>query len=195
MTERELQAEIEHLWAENTRLQEELALLKARQDAEIRIRAVLRNMNACYLQVGDIMTPNPDVARLGDNLRSLVERFDQGRYRRLPVLDEHDRLVGIVTDRDVRLALNSPLVLHERWQDEMLMDQILVDLCMTPDPITARPDMPVHEAARIMRERKIGGLPVLDDGDRLIGIITETDLLRAFEDALRAAANDSPRAE
>lgn len=187
MTDRELHAEIEKLLAENARLQDELALLKARESAEARIRVALRNMQACHLQVGDIMTPHPQVARLGDTLRSLLNRFRTGKFRRLPVLDEHDRVVGIVTDRDVRLAMNSPLVLHERWQDEMLLDQIVVDVCMTLDPVTVRGDTPVYVVAQIMREQKIGGLPVLDDADKLIGIITETDLLRAFEDALRAA--------
>ena len=191
MSERELLAENENLWAENARLQEELELLKSRERAEIRIRAALRNMNACHLQVGDIMTSRPRVAHLGDNLRSLLAGFREGKFRSLPVLDADDRLVGIVTDRDVRLAMNSPLVMHERWQDEMLLDQIVVDLCMTPNPITVRPETPVFEVAQIMRERKIGGLPVLDDAEALIGIITETDLLRAFEDTLRAAASDS----
>lgn len=191
MTDKELQAEIEKLWAENARLHDELAILKARENAEVRIRAALRNMQACYLQVGDIMTPNPEVARLGDTLRSLLDRFHKGHFRRLPVMDAHDRLVGIVTDRDVRLAMNSPLVMHERWQDEMLLDQIVVDVCMSPEPVTVRADTPVFVVAQIMRERKIGGLPVLDDAYQLIGIITETDLLCAFEDALRSADQDA----
>ncbi|MBN2469378.1 MAG: CBS domain-containing protein [Anaerolineae bacterium] len=194
MTERELQAENERLWVENARLHEELALYQAREQAEVRIRAALRSRNACHLQVSDIMTPAPRVAHLGDSLRSLLAAFREGGFRRLPVLDESEQLVGIVTDRDVRLAVNSPLVLHERWQDEMLLDHIRVDVCMTPDPITTRPDTPVFEVAQLMRERKIGGLPVLDDAGALTGIITETDLLRAFEDALRAAGDQRPAA-
>jgi len=62
---------------------------------------------------------------------------------------------------------------------------------MTPDPITVRPETPVYEAARLMRTRKIGGPPVLDDAGTLVGIVTETDLLRAFEEALTAAAQTS----
>ncbi len=187
-SERELEAEIERLWMENARLQETLEALRARRDAEARIRAVLRRRDACALVVADVMTANPDVLHLGDNLRAAVERFRRGHYRRLPVLDASERLVGIITDRDIRQALNSPFVLHERWQDEMLLNQVLVDVCMTPDPIAVRPETPLYEAARLMRTRKIGGLPVLDDADRLIGIVTETDLLRAFEEALTAAA-------
>lgn len=193
--ERELQAEIERLWTENARLQETLEALRARRDAEGRIRAVLRRQDACALVVADVMTANPDVLHLGDNLRAAVECFRRGRYRRLPVLDAHERLVGIITDRDIRQALNSPFVLHERWQDEMLLNQVLVDVCMTPDPVTVHPETPLYEAARLMRTRKIGGLPVLDDAGKLIGIVTETDLLRAFEEALTAAASpNSPDA-
>lgn len=193
--EQELQAEIERLWMENARLQETLEALRARRDAEGRIRAVLRRQDDCALVVADVMTAKPDVLHLGDNLRAAVERFRRGSYRRLPVLDAHERLVGIITDRDIRQALNSPFVLHERWQDEMLLNQVLVDVCMTPDPVTVRPETPLYEAARLMRMRKIGGLPVLDDAGKLIGIVTETDLLRAFEEALTAAASpNSPDA-
>jgi len=131
------------------------------------------------------------VLHLGDNLRAAVEHFRRGNYCCLPALDSDGRLVGIVTDRDVRQALNSPFVLHERRQDERLLNQVLVEVCMTPDPITVRPETPVYEAARLMRTRKIGGLPVLDDAGTLVGIVTETDLLRAFEEALTAAAQTS----
>ncbi|GEM_PF-546438 len=182
------ETELERLRAENAALQEQIADLQARLDAETRLREVLRATGACYLETRDVMTPDPEVARLGDSLRTLLTRFAEGGFRRLPVLDAKDNLVGIVTDRDVRLAINSPLVLHERWQDEVLLDQVQVDVCMTPDPITVSPDTPVYEVARVMRTRKIGGLPVTDDSDRLVGIVTETDLLRAFENILTAAA-------
>jgi acetoin utilization protein AcuB len=98
--------------------------------------------------------------------------------RRLPVVAE-GRLVGIVADLDIREALNSPIILRERWQDEELMDHAIVEACMTPNPLTVTPDTPVIEAARLMRDRKIGGLPVMD-GHELVGIVTETDLLDAL---------------
>lgn len=135
----------------------------------------------------DVMTPDPRVVHLGDSLRRVLQTLQEGGFRRLPVLDEAGRLVGIVTDRDVRLAINSPLVLRERWQDEVLLDQVTVDVCMTPDPITVRPETPLLEVARLLRARKIGGLPVLDEAGRLVGIVTETDLLRALENLLEQA--------
>ncbi len=91
--------------------------------------------------------------------------------------------MGIVTDRDIRLAANSPIILRERWQDEFLLDHVKVEACMTPDPITITPDSSVEEAARLMRGRKVGGLPVVQDSE-LVGIITETDILNHFIELL-----------
>ncbi len=139
------------------------------------------------LTARDVMVADVQVARLGDSLQDCLERLQSGGFRRMPVLDADDRLVGIITDRDIRLATNSPFVMHERWQDEMVMAQVQVDVCMTPDPVTAGPDTPVYELARLMRTRKIGGLPIVE-GERLVGIVTEADLLRTFEDLLRQAA-------
>ncbi|WP_376791330.1 CBS domain-containing protein [Thermoflexus sp.] len=123
----------------------------------------------------DIMTPNPVTVRPDDPLGVAVEKMRARRCRRLPVV-EGDRLVGIITDRDVRLALNSPLVLHERREDRLLLEHVPVRACMTPDPITVSPDTPVIEVVRLMRDHKFGGVPVVEEG-RLVGIITETDLM------------------
>jgi acetoin utilization protein AcuB len=128
--------------------------------------------------VREIMTPNPATASPQDTLRAAIEKMAAVDCRRLPVMEE-GQLVGIVADLDIREALNSPIILRERWQDEELMDHATVEACMTPDPITVTPETPVVEAARLMRDKKIGGLPVMD-GDRLVGIVTETDLLDAL---------------
>ena len=116
-----------------------------------------------------------------------IEKMTSVGCRRLPVVAK-DRLVGIIADLDVREALNSPIVLRERWQDEELMDHATVEACMTPDPITVTPHTPVVEAARLMRDHKIGGLPVVD-GDQLVGIVTETDLLDALIQLLNGAVS------
>ncbi len=185
------QTGLEELRQQNAALRTRLEELERRvamyEAAESRVRRALRAGGIAAVETRDVMTPHPQVARLGDSLRSILQRFEAGGFRRLPVLDAGDNLVGIVTDHDVRLALNSPLTLRERWQDEVLLDQVTVDVCMTPDPITVGLDTPLHEVARVMRTRKIGGLPVLDGDGRLVGIVTETDLLRTFENLLAEA--------
>jgi acetoin utilization protein AcuB len=95
--------------------------------------------------------------------------------RQLPVLD-NGRLVGIITDRDVRLVMNSPILLHGRWQDEELLDKVTAASCMTPNPITVSPDTPAATAAEMLALYKFGALPVVDAGT-LVGIVTVTDFL------------------
>ena len=125
--------------------------------------------------VQEIMTRDPAVIQPQDTLRRAIETMRTVGCRRLPVV-AHDRLVGIVTRLDIRQALNAPLVLRERWQDEELLDRTTIEACMTSNPFTVAPTTPVINAARLMRDRKVGGLPVVD-GERLVGIVTETDLL------------------
>jgi acetoin utilization protein AcuB len=128
--------------------------------------------------VREIMTKDPVTISPKDTLRTAIQKMASVGCRRLPVLTER-RLVGIIADLDIREALNSPIVLRERWQDEELMDHAIVEACMTPNPLTVTPDTPVIDAARQMRDHKIGGLPVMD-GNELVGIVTETDLLDAL---------------
>jgi acetoin utilization protein AcuB len=101
--------------------------------------------------------------------------MSEGHFRQLPVVDE-GRLVGIVTDRDLRQATDSPLVLREKWYDEFLLEEIKVKSCMTPDPATVAPDTPILDAVRLLRQLKVGGLPVVE-GETLVGIITIIDAL------------------
>ena len=125
--------------------------------------------------VADIMTPNPVTVTPRNAIRTAVNLMREVGCRRLPVIDR-GRLVGIITDRDLRRAANSPFVVREHWYDNFILDHIEVGSCMTPNPLTIHPDAAVGEAARLMRDHKIGGLPVVADG-QLLGIVTETDLL------------------
>lgn len=125
--------------------------------------------------IEQVMTRNPATIAPNDSIRVAIDLMKERDCRRLPVI-ENSRLVGIVTDRDLRRATNSPLVLRERWYDEFLLNQVPVRACMTANPITVTPRTPIIDAAKIIRDRKIGGLPVLD-GENLVGIVTETDLL------------------
>lgn len=130
------------------------------------------------LKVEDLMTLIPNTVTPATKLRHAVEIMKTYNCRQLPVL--HDgRLVGIITDRDIRLVMNSPLVLHGRWQDEEILDQVTAEACMTPNPMTVSPSTPAYRAAAILSTYKFGALPVVD-GDTLVGIITVTDFLEYF---------------
>ncbi len=128
--------------------------------------------------IGNIMTPEVITTDLASSIGAAIELMREHGIRRLPVVEDN-KLVGIVTDRDLRQATNSPLVLRERWYSEFLLEAIKVRSCMTPGPITVTPATPVAQAARILRGHKIGGLPVVDVGqaDRLVGMVTITDML------------------
>jgi acetoin utilization protein AcuB len=131
------------------------------------------------LTVGDLMTVNPNSVTPDTPLRLVVDMMKAGRCRQLPVTDGQGRLLGIVTDRDVRLAMNSPIVLHNRWQDEELLDTATASSCMTPNPLQVKPNTPTYRAAEMLGAYKFGALPVVDGG-KLVGIITVTDFLNYF---------------
>jgi acetoin utilization protein AcuB len=95
------------------------------------------------------------------------------------LVTEGERLVGIVTDRDIRLNLPSPATSLSVWEINYLLTKLTVGDVMTKAVITVEPERPIEEAARLMLERRIGALPVVSEGG-LVGILTETDLLRAF---------------
>ncbi len=125
--------------------------------------------------VADVMTQKPALVAPNDPIRVAVQRMRECKCRRLPVVED-GKLIGIISNIDLRRATNSPLVLRERWYDEFVLDHIMVRACMTQNPITVTPTTLMLDAAKIMRDRKIGGLPVVQ-GDQLVGIVTETDLL------------------
>mgnify|MGYP001592225867 CR=1 FL=1 len=116
-----------------------------------------------------------------DALRLMRER----KIRRLPVLDSHGKLVGIVSDQDLLYASPSPVSSLSVWEMNYLLAKLKVEEVMTRKVITVTEDTPLEEAARIMADNKIGGLPVMRD-DRLVGIITETDLFKTFLEMLGA---------
>jgi acetoin utilization protein AcuB len=135
------------------------------------------------IPVSQVMTENPVTIHRNDPIRKAFDLMMEGQFRRLPVM-EGTKLVGIVTDRDLRRATNSPLVLHETWYDEYLLDHITVEACMSPDPITVTPQTPVEEVATLMYERQIGGVPVMEES-KLVGIIARTDLLKLLVKLLK----------
>ncbi len=109
----------------------------------------------------------------------------QEHIRRLPVVDKNGRLVGIVSDRDLLLASPSPATSLSAWELTHLLAKITLRDVMSKKVITVTEDTPLEDAARIMADSKIGGLPVIRNG-ALVGIITETDLFKLFLELLGA---------
>lgn len=128
------------------------------------------------LRVRDVMTPDPKTLGRNDQLSLADDLMAQERIRHLPVLDEDGALVGILSQRDLfRGALARALGYGETAQRRML-GMLAVKEVMTTQLVTVGPDAPIAEAARTMVDRKIGCLPVVEDG-KLVGILTESDFV------------------
>lgn len=129
------------------------------------------------LRVRDIMTHEVTTLKRNDKLTLADDIMQLARIRHLPVLgDDSKQLVGIVSQRDLfRGALARALGYGQHAQRKVL-DTLLVKEVMSSEVITTTPDTPLVEAARVLTERKIGCLPVVED-DHLVGIVTEGDFV------------------
>ncbi len=126
--------------------------------------------------VRDWMTPNPVTITITATLPDAHKLMETRKIRRLPVMDG-DKLVGIITRGDVRGAQPSDATSLSIWEINYLLSRLTVDRVMHRQVLTIAPDTTVRDAARQMLESKIAGLPVME-GDRLVGIITESDIFR-----------------
>jgi acetoin utilization protein AcuB len=130
------------------------------------------------MKVRDLMSVDPIAVSPDTAVFDARQTMVKERIRHL-LVTEGQRLLGIVTDRDIRLNLPSQATSLSVWEVNYLLARLTVEEVMTTGVIIIGPDQNARNAARLMLEHKIGALPVLDAG-RLIGIITETDVLRAF---------------
>jgi len=131
------------------------------------------------LQVKDLMSDALETVSPDAHLHDALTTMNRAGYRHLPVV-ENDELVGIITDRDIRLAVNSPLVDAEAdLTRETILDDVRVYDCMTPDPQCVSSSTPLHEAADLLALNKFGAMPVMDEG-KLVGMISYIDFLRHY---------------
>lgn len=131
------------------------------------------------MNVSDIMTAKPVTINQDSTLREALEVMEHVGCHHLPVMGYDGHLVGIISDRDCRTALNSPYIMRERWQDDELVNKLLVRTMMTPAPIVVEPNTSAEEATRLMLRNHISCLPVMRS-ETLVGIVTTSDILVAF---------------
>ena len=134
--------------------------------------------NVISERVCDWMTANPIVVSPDTLLAEAAGLMQQHKIRKLPV-QRDGKLVGIVTWGDIRKASASDVSQLAGYELDYLIDKIKIKRIMSAKPLTVTPDTSLAQAADIMLQHKVGGLPVLD-GDQLVGIITESDILRAL---------------
>ena len=137
--------------------------------------------------VREYMTPNPMSMSEDNSVLETAELMKKHKVRRFPVL-RGDELVGIVTDRDLRSAAPSQVISFDAQERELmpelhsLLSSITVKEVMSRDVITIHPEQTIVAAAQLMLQHRMSGIPVVDTGGQLQGIITETDIFKVLVD-------------
>jgi CBS domain-containing protein len=135
------------------------------------------------MKIAEIMTRTVVTLTQEQTLRDAVELLRSKHIRHLPVVED-SKLIGIVTDRDVKRATPSLLSGVDRDEYDRVLDETKIGQIMTREPTTITPETALKAAVKIFIERKVGALPVVSGG-RLVGIVTEIDLLRVFQGMLK----------
>jgi acetoin utilization protein AcuB len=130
-------------------------------------------------KVKERMSKNPETVKPDDGLKDAMWKMERGHFRHLPVVEGERKLVGMLTDRDIRLIQPSRAFVSK--EDAMVqLWSISVQQAAVFDPISVKPDTMLKEAAELMLRWHVGGLPVVEGEDMLVGVITYTDILREF---------------
>lgn len=135
--------------------------------------------------VRERMSPHPVTVQADTPITEALRMLREKNVRRMPVLDAEGGLAGIVSEKDLLYASPSPATSLSIYELHYMLSHLPVSEVMTKDVITVSPETPIEEAARIMSDHKIGGLPVVE-GERLAGIITETDVFAVLLEMLGA---------
>lgn len=138
------------------------------------------------IRVTDWMTENVLAVETFDSIGVARRLMAKHRINQLPVLD-HDVLVGIVTDRDLRDAYPTSMMINRGKAIDRFADSVTVEEVMSHDVFTVRPDTPLKKAVGLLRRHRIGSLPVIKNKS-LVGIITRSDILDFVLSGLSVAA-------
>ena len=130
------------------------------------------------LTVGDCMSVDPVTVAPTDSLQRVIELLRRRDIRAVPVVED-GKLVGIVTDRDVRQVAPAYPLFRDEEEIRRYTENLTVTAAMSADPLTVSPATPLVEAAKILETYRISSLPVVE-GFRVVGILLVTDLLRVF---------------
>jgi acetoin utilization protein AcuB len=130
--------------------------------------------------VGDWMSQNVTTVTEDVSMIKAGRLMREKKVRRLPVVDKDGKLVGIVSERDLRAASPSKATTLDVYEMTYLLSELKIKSIMTRDPLSIRTGDTVERAALIMRDRKFGSLPVVDEAGKVVGIITDTDIFRLF---------------
>lgn len=150
--------------------------------------------------VGDVMTTHVVAVRKDASFKEMVARMRESRISAFPVIDQEGRVIGVVSEADMldkeadHAAARAPLAAVLRFREHDKATGITAAELMTSPPVTIGPEAPVEEAARLMRDRRVKRLPVINATGHLIGIISRSDVLSVFtrpdEQIRREAAHE-----
>ncbi|PIQ85792.1 MAG: hypothetical protein COV74_07170 [Candidatus Omnitrophica bacterium CG11_big_fil_rev_8_21_14_0_20_45_26] len=128
--------------------------------------------------IREIMNKKVITLHIDEAFSHVEEKMRQNCIRHLPVVDDENKLLGIITIWDFYRAYTPHKTETGDYYDQEAMDRIILKHHMTPDPHTLRPDDKVAEAVQIMAEDKYSCIPIVDSENKLVGIVTQIDILR-----------------
>jgi len=132
------------------------------------------------LSVEDVMSRDPLAASPTDTLRTVIDRMGRHGIRHLPVVEGDRRVIGMLSDRDVRTAVGNPMLAASSREAAMRIESTRVSHAMTRAPLTLSAGSRLTRAAALFADHKLGAVPIVDDKQRLVGLISYTDVLRAI---------------
>jgi CBS-domain-containing membrane protein len=142
------------------------------------VSELFRSSPALRHPVSQAMRDEVFSVRRDQSVMEAVELMAACRIRHIPVVDDEGRVVGVLSDRDVRVALGEPVEAVQSWPGAAT--RMAVSNAMTPDPIVVRSDAPLAVAVAQLLNRGIGALPVIDGEGHLCGILSYVDVIRAL---------------